>query len=157
MNDFSGFVKIMKEFIELFDELIPVEQAKLDAAVKNRPTFVEDCMNKEQAAILRMRGLEQKREAEQKKLGLEGLTFRQILEQVPDETAHFLKPLFDTLSERVTTFRSTSGSAKEAIEINLHMIQSAIASRQAGPNTYTPAGTVRKSGGNTTHFTSRSV
>ena len=85
MNDFSQFTEIIKEFIALFDNLIPIEQEKLDAAVKNRITFVEDCMHKEQAAVLKLRGLEQRREAEQKRLGMEGYTFRQILEHVPDD------------------------------------------------------------------------
>ena len=46
MNDFTAFSKIIEEFIALFDHLIPIEQEKLDAAVKNRITFVEDCMHK---------------------------------------------------------------------------------------------------------------
>ena len=85
MNDFTAFSKIIEEFIALFDHLIPIEQEKLDAAVKNRITFVEDCMHKEQAAVLQLRGLEQKREAQQKLLGMEGYTFRQILEHAPEE------------------------------------------------------------------------
>ena len=63
MNDFTDFKKIIEELIALFDHLIPIEQEKLDAAIKNRVTFVEDCMHKEQAAVLQLRGLEQKREA----------------------------------------------------------------------------------------------
>ena len=70
MNDFSAFIEIIEEFIQLFDELIPVEQEKLDAAIKNRITFVEECMNKEQAAVLKLRGLEQKRENAKKALGM---------------------------------------------------------------------------------------
>ena len=43
MNDFTAFTTIIEELIALFDHLIPIEQEKLDAAVKNRVTFVEDC------------------------------------------------------------------------------------------------------------------
>ena len=81
MGEFSNFSKLIEEFIEFFEELIPVEQEKLDAAVKNRVSFVEECMHKEQAAVLRLRGLEQKREKEQERLNLAGCTFRQILEK----------------------------------------------------------------------------
>ena len=79
MNDFTDYGKIIEEFITLFDNLIPIEQEKLDAAVKNQVTFIEDCMHREQAAVLQLRGLEQKREAEQRRLGMEGYSFRQIL------------------------------------------------------------------------------
>ena len=44
MNDFSAFADLMKQFIELFDTLIPIEQDKLDATVKNRVAIVEDFM-----------------------------------------------------------------------------------------------------------------
>ena len=115
MNDFTAFTKVIEEFITLFDHLISIEQEKLDAAVKNRVTFVEDCMHKEQAAVLQLRGLEQKRETEQKRLGMEGFTFRRILEEAPSETAASLKTLFDQLSERVTSLRSVSYSAKNII------------------------------------------
>ena len=156
MNDFTAFTKVIEEFITLFDHLIEIEQEKLDAALKNRVTFVEDCMHKEQAAVLQLRGLEQKREAEQKHLGMEGYTFRQILEEAPEEVSASLSPLFDQLSERVTSFRSVSDSAKNIIEVNLHMIQSALAAEGPGQDTYTAAGK-KNDNDNRKRFTSRSV
>ena len=156
MNDFTAFTKVIEEFITLFDHLIEIEQEKLDAAVKNRVTFVEDCMHKEQAAVLQLRGLEQKREAEQKHLGMEGYTFRQILEEAPEEVSASLSPLFDQLSERVTSFRSVRESAKDIIEVNLHMIQSALASEGPGRDIYSASGK-KTDNDNRKRFTSRSV
>ena len=46
MSDFSAFADLMKEFIEFFDTLIPIEQDKLDATVKNRVGILEDFMHK---------------------------------------------------------------------------------------------------------------
>lgn len=155
MNDFQEFIEIIRDFIRLFETLIPLEQEKLDAAVKNRVSFVEDCMNKEQAAVLRLRGLEQKRENAQKKLGMENLTFRQILEKAPEDVVPVLRPLFNELSGQVQMFRELSGSVKDAIEINLHVIQSTLAASQT-PNTYTPP-TKKAADGTKPHFTSRSV
>lgn len=155
MNDFTVFTKIIEEYIALFDHLIPIEQEKLDAAVKNRVTFVEDCMHKEQAAVLQLRGLEQKREAEQRRLGMEGYTFRQILENAPEEAA-ILNPLFGQLAERVRSFQSISASAKDIIEVNLHVIQTALAAEGPGKATYSAAGQ-KKDDNKRNHFTSRSI
>lgn len=157
MNDFSDYSKIIKEFIALFDHLIPIEQEKLDAAVKNQVTFIEDCMHKEQAAVLQLRGLEQKREAEQKRLGMEGYTFRQILEHAPEDANALLSPLFDQLAERVRSFRSISDSAKDIIEVNLHVVQSALAAENSGGNTYSASGRKEDTMKKKNHFTSRSV
>lgn len=148
MNDFSDFIEIIKDFIQLFDTLNTVEQEKLDAAIKNRVSFVEACMNKEQAAILRMRGLEQKREAAQRQLGMEGLKFREILEQAPDDAEVVLRPLFDHLSEQIRTFQSLNSSAKDMIEVNLHKIQSSMASENVSGS---------MANDTKTHFTTRSV
>lgn len=155
MNDFADFIATIRDFIQLFDSLNIVEQEKLDAALKNRVSFVEDCMKKEQAAILRIRGLEQKREEAQNQLGMDGLKFREILEKAPDDVSVILRPLFDQLSEQVRTFQSLSSNAKDIIEVNLHMIQSSLASAPADKGTYSQTG--NKKDNSKTHFTSRSV
>lgn len=156
MSDFSAFADLMNEFIEFFDTLIPIEQDKLDATVKNRVALVEDYMHKEQAAVMRLRGLEQKREAEQKRLGLEGCTFRQILEKIPDTDVAMLKPLFDKLDHQIHTMQSLSGSIKDAIEVNLRVIELKVAGNAPGKATYSATGQ-KAENENTRHFSSRSV
>lgn len=156
MGEFSNFIKIIEEFIDFFDNLIPIEQEKLEAAIKNRVSFVEECMHKEQAAVLRLRGLEQKREREQEKLGMKDYTFRQILEKVPEDVSSVLKPLFDRMSEQVTQFQSISDNAKDIIEVNLHVIQSSLAGNSPGRETYSASGK-KNDNENPNHFTSRSV
>lgn len=156
MSDFSAFADLMNEFIEFFDTLIPIEQDKLDATVKNRVALVEDYMHKEQAAVMRLRGLEQKREAEQKRLGLEGCTFRQILEKISDTDAAILKPLFDKLDHQIHTMQSLSGSIKDAIEVNLRVIELKAAGNAPGKATYSATGQ-KAENENTRHFSSRSV
>ena len=156
MSDFSAFADLMKEFIEFFDTLIPIEQDKLDATVKNRVGILEDFMHKEQAAVMRLRGLEQKREAELKRLGLEGCTFRQILDKIPDTDAAMLKPLFDRIDSQVRVMQSLSGSIKDAIEVNLRVIELKLAGDPAGNATYSATG--QKTEKNSTkHFSNRSV
>ena len=129
MND---FISVIEDFILLFKDLIQIEETKLEAASKNRVTYVEDCMNKEQAAILRLRGLEKKRDTVQEKLGFKGYTFQQILSETTGEDQDRLRKLFDTLSRQVRQFQDTNESARSMIEINLHMINKAINTSQDG-------------------------
>jgi DNA integrity scanning protein DisA with diadenylate cyclase activity len=129
MND---FISVIEDFILLFKDLIQIEETKLEAASKNRVTYVEDCMNKEQAAILRLRGLEKRRETVQEKLGFKGYTFQQILSETTGEDQDRLRKLFDTLSRQVRQFQDTNESARSMIEINLHMINKAINNSQNG-------------------------
>lgn len=122
----NEFIAVIEDFILLFQELIQIEETKLEAAKKNRITHMEDCMNREQAAILKLRGLEKKREAAQEKLGFKGYTFQQILAETTDGDGDRLRILFNTLSDRVRHFQETNECARSMIEINLHMINKAI-------------------------------
>ncbi|WP_349946695.1 flagellar export chaperone FlgN [Lacrimispora sp. BS-2] len=128
MND---FIAVIEDMIQLFQDLVSVEQVKLEAVKKNRVTYVEDCMNKEQAAILKLRGLDKKREDCQERLGMKGDTFQQILSKVSeDDGRNQLKELFDRLSRQVRLFQEISDGARAMIELNLHMIDKAIQNSQ---------------------------
>ena len=84
MEHFESFCQLLQEYIDLFDHLIQIEEEKIEAVNKNQITFVENCMNHEQAAVLKLRGLELQREKSLEELGCSGLSFRQIIEKRPD-------------------------------------------------------------------------
>lgn len=128
----NEFITVIEGLTELFQELIQIEQTKLEAAKKNRITHVEDCMNKEQAAILKLRGLEQKRELCQEKMGFEGYTFQEILSKTTGSEHDMLKSMFNTLTDHVRLFQDINDSARTMIEVNLHMINKAINNSQNG-------------------------
>lgn len=153
MESFESFCNLIEEYIDLFNHLIQVEEEKIEAVHKNQITFVENCMNHEQAAVLKLRGLELQREKALEQLGCAGLSFRQIIEKKPDFSPSLL-PLFTQLADRVQTFRSLSDSAKDLIEVNLHVINSALNDAQPKAQTYTSSGDDQN---NPKHFTSRSV
>ena len=123
MNEFTA---VVEDLVELFEELIEIEQIKIEAVKKNMVSYVEDCMNREQAAVLKLRGLEKKRETCQKNMGFEGYTFKQILESTTGEDHSRLRQLFDTLSHHVSLFQDTNESARAMLEISLHNINKAI-------------------------------
>lgn len=132
MND---FIVVIEDMIHLFQELIQIEQSKLEAAVKNRVTHVEDCMNQEQAAILKLRGLEKNREVCQEQLGYKNDTFQQILSKTTGTEHIQLKKLFDSLTYQVRLFQEVNESARSMIEVNLHMINKELNNSQSGMTT----------------------
>ena len=154
MEKYADFTKVIEDYISLFEELIPLEQTKLDAAVKNRVTFVEESTNKEQALLMKMRGLEQRREDVQKKMGIENYTFKEILDKAEADDIEPLELLFNRLAERVTSFKSVNDAARDAIETNLYNIQKAMAAEGA---TYNAAGSKSVTPKSSKPFTSRSV
>lgn len=137
------FQKVINKLISLFKEIIPIENDKLRAARENQVSVIEDCMIREQALILKLKGVEKEREEAQKKAGFSGLSFREILEKVPTEQRELLLPLFDELSREIQMFREVNADAGRIIETNLHQIQKAVEAKEG--NIYRQDGSAQNS------------
>ena len=146
------FKKIIEQLISVFQQLTKIEHVKLDAAAGKHVGTVEDCVTQQQALLLRLRGLEQSREREQKKAGYEGLQFREILERCPDSELEGLFQLFDSLSREIQMFREVNADSNEILKTNLHMIDKALRTKTG--KTYNSNG---KDETNVRHMTSRRV
>lgn len=146
------FQRVLKELTALLRQLTGIEQVKLEAARGNHVATVEDCMTKEQALIMKLKGLELEREKYQAQAGYEGLKFREILEKVSEEEKEVLLPLFDNLSREIQMFQEVNEDATLILDTNLHMIEKALNERE---------GSVYKEDGsnktNSQHLTNRKV
>lgn len=155
MYDLAEFAEVIHRYIDVFDRLIPLEQGKLDVVKQKRVSMLEEIGKKEQAEALAIRGLEQRREKAQEKLGFQGMTFQEILNRLPPEQQPEMRVLFDELGGRVRTFQSLADSSKSAIEVNLHTVNRMIAEQKQGkPQTYSGDGSVKE---REIHFTDRRI
>lgn len=123
MNEFK---KVIQDLIEVFRQLTGIEQAKLNAAAGKHVATVEDCITKEQALVLKLRGLERERERRQEAAGYGGMQFRQILETVSEEERAELLPAFHELSAVIQLFQSINDDANRILKTNLHEIEKAL-------------------------------
>ena len=154
MRDLSAFEKVIQQMIELFDRMIPLEQSKLEAVSKNKIAVLEDIIKKEQAEIMALRGLDQKRERIQEELGWKDLTFQEILGKLSEEERTDMEQLFDELAARVTAFQSVTESSRTIMEVNLHAINQMVARQGGGRSTYKEDGSVETG---PSHFTDRRI
>ena len=154
MHDLSAFRELIRQFIELFDRMLPLEQSKLEVVSRNQVALLEDIIKKEQAEIMALRGLDQRRERMQEELGWKDLTFQEILRRLPEEERPDMKQLFDELAARVTQFQSVTESSKTIMEVNLHAINQMAARQGGGTKTYTEDGSVEAG---PAHFTDRRI
>lgn len=115
--------KIILELIQVFKELQPTEKTKMAAAAGYNVVALEEAMKKEQAAVLQLKGLDQKREALLSANGWSGRTFRQILEELPEEEKKQLYPLFLELEREIRMFSSINEDTNEIIRTNLHVVE----------------------------------
>ncbi len=114
LNDTNSFLK----------DITALQNKKVDYVIKNNIAGVEECMKNEQAMILKLKGLDKKREQLQKSLGFENMSFREIIDKLPSEEKEEFKKLFDEMQNSLEVYRHTSKTAQNAIEINLHRLDS---------------------------------
>ncbi len=158
MHNLNDFKTVVGDLISLLEEFNKLETEKLDAVQRNLVTFVEESMKKEQAAIMKLRGLDKKRESIQKDLGWEGMSFQQILSQVNDVEKEEFRPLFNQLNSSLQQFLATKDSAEKALEINLHHINKLLAKKAAEESgAYNSKGSAKKPEKPDRHFTNRKI
>lgn len=114
------YVNLLNEFLELFEEMILVEKEKRDVVIAHDLLRLEDLMKKEQAGIMKIRGMEQRRIRMQNDLGFGDKTFQVLLQEVSDEERLRLTPIFRKLEDAIRRFRVTNESTSQVIETALH-------------------------------------
>lgn len=120
------FRRVVNDLIKLFEESLSLEHRKLKAIEQDRVADVEECMKQEQALVMKLRGLDQKRLRVQKELGWEGKNFRQIIEVVPQEERLEMQQLLERLERAMLVFQDTNQSAMDMMKIHLREIEKVI-------------------------------
>ncbi|SHJ30055.1 hypothetical protein [Parasporobacterium paucivorans] len=126
MYTFSDFLKILEEMILFFSEAAAVEMQKLHAVGKERLSFLEDCMKKEQVMILKLRGFDRKRESIQEALGYKGFSLKQVSAACSPQERELLLPLMEQLDQNVLLFTNTLDNARSLMEVSLHKVNTAL-------------------------------
>ena len=127
---FHNFTAVIRELAVLAGDIATVEERKAEAAVQKRHQLFDGFIQKEQAQILKLRGLEQRRIRMAKELGWESLTFRQILEKAEPEQKESLSPLFAELEQNLKRLGQSRQSAERIIKVRIREIETAISRTQ---------------------------
>ena len=124
------FVQVLKQLIEAVTVLAGQEEQMAQAAALSQHHLISGFLNQEQAQLLKLRGLEQKRLRLASLMGWEDLTFQQILEQAETEQVSLLSPLFTYLNRQIKRLLSARDSADKAIRLRMRELDAAIGAMQ---------------------------
>ena len=133
MSYMEDFQKVLMEIILFVQDLTAVEQEKFDAATHNNILVIEECIKKEQALLLRSKGLEQKREQLLKAMGAEKMTLRQLMDSVSAMEKSQLTPICQQLDTHLAEYQKVYKKTKTVIEANLHRIDAGLESLTGKP------------------------
>lgn len=137
---FEEFISVIRDLTGLAASISQVEEDKAQAASEKHHEKLDGYIQEEQAYILQLRGLEQKRMRLSKSLGWESLTFRKILETAEPEQKERLEPLFYDLEQQLQMLEQSRKSAERIINVRVHELQVLLAQRDGG--SYDDAGNI---------------
>lgn len=126
MNTIENLNELTVEITEFLEKLAEVQQKKLDAVRDSDLVVLDECMKQEQAAVMKSKSLDRKREAILADLGFSGLCHSQILEKISEEKKAVAEPLFEKLRVATNNFNELNNQVKTSIEVNLHSISNTI-------------------------------
>lgn len=124
---FEEFTQVIRQLTKVVDTLTQIEHQKAQAAAANQHSLIDAYLNPEQAEILKLKGLEQKRIKLGRLLGWEGLTFQQIIGQADSGRKELLSPLFLELDTGINRLTNAMTSAGRVIGVRLRELETAIA------------------------------
>lgn len=128
-------IELLKESADVYKQFLELEYTKYDIVIKNDIEKLDDIVSKEQVVFLKMRGLEQKREKLIISMGMNGKTFKEIIDYL-DKDENLLSE-YEKLKSIISEVRKISSLCKTLIEVRLHRLDKAMSQLGESENTYT--------------------
>lgn len=129
-NSLEQFVQVLKQLVEAVTVLAAQEEQMAQAAALSQHHLINGFLNQEQAQLLKLRGLEQKRIRLASLMGWEDLTFQQILDQAAADQVALLSPVFTDLNRQIKRLLDARDSADKAIRLRLRELDASIGAMQ---------------------------
>ena len=119
----AELLPVLVRLADVLKRLNRAEEEKAAAASQGHHPLLDPILTEEQALILELRGLEQRRLSVLKAAGLEQATVSQLLEQEDNEGKERLSPVFEELTQAAGRLRETKESADRILNVRLRQIQ----------------------------------
>ncbi len=130
-DPFVEYTAVIRDLAAVAAEISRVEETKATVAAEKHHHLLDDCIQEEQALLLKLRGLEQHRIKWQKILDWEDLTIKEILEKASPAQLETLSPLFQDLEQQLKRLSQSRDSAEKILNVRLRELE-IIAMQQQG-------------------------
>ena len=147
--DFSQLLKFFEELQQELERLTQLQSDKIAAARAHDLNALNECMKREQACSLALRGMEQKRDKLFQALDLSGVPLLEIPGRCPPEQHAAMTAAVEGIKKRSTLLRSAQESARTLLEKDLRSVNQELERRgvfsDLDEHYQTPPGTMPRS------------
>lgn len=137
MEQYDALYALLKEYIEIYENAVKLENEKYNASVKNDLLKLNEVISKEQVIHLQMKGLEQKREKLTLEMKMSDKTLKEIIELFDGENKINLKSEYDRLNKALNSLKKINDEVKTIIDVRLNRINNVMFKLKQKENTYT--------------------
>lgn len=122
MDGYDEFYDFMEQYTDFYYSVSENEKDKTDALASYNLEKINTILSDYQVFIMKVEQFEQKRNELQKKLGLEGKTFRAIVESENGECREELEDLFYSFRDAVMKTREYNRKSLEIVRENMRAL-----------------------------------
>lgn len=119
MNSYDEFYDFMEEYIDFYNEVCDNEKTKLDALASDDLKLINRVLSEYQIYVTKAEIYEKRRIELFKKIGLDGKTFREIVDMESGDRREELEDLFCDFRDAVTMAREYNTRSLEIVRKNL--------------------------------------
>lgn len=121
MERYNEFAEFMLEYTELFEDISYKEEEKFHAMLSDDLSRIEQSLNEHQTSIKLIEQYENRREALQKEMGLEGKTFREIINMCKGEEKAELSEIYSRFELAIHNTNHFNKSAMKVADMNIKL------------------------------------
>lgn len=131
-EQFSGeFVFFLNQYNVFYQEFAEFENSKFEAMSEDNIKLIDDFVKREQALLLKSRGLEKERDSHMIKAGYPQMILREFIPLLDTKYQKNAQELFESLSDSLLSLKDINNRCNNLAQIRLHKIQKEL-NRQPG-------------------------
>lgn len=119
MENYDEFYDFMEQYIDFYNEVCDNEKNKMDALESDNLKLINEVLSDYQVFVTRAELYEKRRNELFKKIGLDGKTFREIVDMETGVQREELENLFLDFRDAVTAAREYNSRSLEIVKKNL--------------------------------------
>ncbi len=127
--NFEKYFDFLKELTAELKNLTELQKSKLKAIEEHSLDALNDCIKKEQAISLKMRGIEQKRVKLLNELGLSGTKMADISQKCPAQHKENVEKQVEATMSAYDEYKSIQTKATAEIARNMKFVETSLAHR----------------------------
>lgn len=115
-------IDFFEEYAEFLTQMAGSENEKLEALLSNELPRIEHAISMTQANAKQLENFEVRRQARQRRIGCEEMTFSQIIDVAPKEERLLLQSLFNKIQDCVEEIKFRNGKSMGVARANMRQI-----------------------------------